>query len=89
MEKGKKRFLGDNPNIKITYGTTDTGDLYNVENIKYLLEFADNQKCHLVTMEGFDFSSDFNNQKKMSHRIIFCEIVAMFTCLSRRRSFCV
>ena len=86
--KKAKRFLAENTNVKITYGITETGDLYNVENIKYVLEFMDYKKCKLITADGgFDFSSDFNNQEKMSHRIIFCEIVAMFTCIAEGGHF--
>jgi 23S rRNA U2552 (ribose-2'-O)-methylase RlmE/FtsJ len=75
--KKSKQFLKDNPNISITYGKDNTGDLYILDNIKYLKYVSDINGCELITADGgFDFSTDFNNQEKMSFRIIFCEIVS-------------
>jgi len=68
-------FLRKNPNVVISYGSDDTGNIYNIENIKH---FRDNFKsnAYLVTADGgFDFSFNFNKQEQMSYRIIFCEIV--------------
>ena len=68
-------FLRKNQNVNISYGIDDTGNIYNVENIK---DFRKNFKsnAYLVTADGgFDFSFNFNNQEQMSYRIIFCEIV--------------
>lgn len=75
--KKSKAFLKENSNINITYGKDDTGDLYNLDNIKYLKYVVGGDGCSLITADGgFDFSTDFNNQEKMSFRIIFCEIVS-------------
>jgi 23S rRNA U2552 (ribose-2'-O)-methylase RlmE/FtsJ len=68
-------FLKNNDNVFITYGADETGNLYNIDNIKYLKNNID--KSHLITADGgFDFSLDFNNQESLSYRIIMCEIVA-------------
>ena len=69
-------YLKHNPNIKIIYGKDGTGNIYNLENIKY---FRDSllKKAYIVTADGgFDFSIDFNKQEQLSYRIIFCEIVS-------------
>ena len=68
-------FLKKNPNVSISYGADNTGNIYNVENIKnFRTNFDEN--AYLVTADGgFDFSIDFNKQEQMSYRIIFCEIV--------------
>ena len=74
--KKTKLFLGNNTNINILYGKDGTGNLYNIENIKYLSSLV-SEKADLITADGgFDFSNDFNNQEKQSYRIIFCEIIA-------------
>ena len=50
--------------------------MYNINNIVFLKNKFNNS-IDLVTADGgFDFSIDFNNQEKMSYRIIFCEIVS-------------
>lgn len=75
--KKSKSFLEKNPNVHITYGVDGTGDLYNLKNILYLQSCFSHKKYDLITADGgFDFSVDFNNQEKMSYRIIFCEIVS-------------
>ena len=71
-------FLRDNPNIIITYGADATGNIYKLDNIKYLSDTV--KKAYLITADGgFDFSGDFNNQEKLSYRIVFCEIVSALT----------
>ena len=68
-------FLKRHHNINISYGEDGSGNLYNVENIKHFVKHV-NCKMDLVTGDaGFDFSDNFNNQERMSLRIIFCEIV--------------
>ena len=74
--KKTRKFFETNTNVKITYGADGTGDLYNLKNILYLQQIFKDNKCSLITADGgFDFSLDFNNQEKMSYRIIYCEIV--------------
>ena len=34
----------------------------------------------IITADGgFDFHQDFNNQEKLSHKLIFCEVVTALT----------
>ena len=75
-----KIFLEKHPNINIHYGEDNTGDIYNILNIKHFKDKVGFDSCELVTADGgFDFSIDFNKQEQLSSRLIFCEIV---TCLS-------
>ncbi len=72
--KKSNKFLSSNKHIKITYGSDNTGNLYNLDNIIYLKKNHNNND--FITADGgFDFSNDFNNQEELSYRIIFCEIV--------------
>ena len=75
-------FLRKNRNVRICYGKDNTGNIYNLENIKFFsLNFKNS--ADLVTADGgFDFSYDFNKQEYLSCRIIFCEII---TALSIQR----
>lgn len=68
-------FLKKNKNVFISYGADNTGNIYNVENIKHFRKNF-NGDAYIVTADGgFDFSVDFNKQEQMSYRIIFCEII--------------
>lgn len=58
-------FLSKHPEINITYGATDTGDLLLLQNIDYFVEKYGEKKAHIYTADGgFDFSSDFNAQEE-------------------------
>lgn len=71
-----KTFLEKNRNVKLNYGSDDSGDIYNLENIIFFKNKVGFNSCDLVTADGgFDFSVDFNKQEQLSCRLIFCEIV--------------
>jgi len=58
-------FLSKHPQINITYGADDTGDLLKLENLDNYIERMGEDKAHLYTADGgFDFSSDFNAQEE-------------------------
>ena len=58
-------FLNKHPEINITYGATDTGDLLLLQNIDHFVEKFGEKKAHIYTADGgFDFSSDFNAQEE-------------------------
>lgn len=62
-------------NLTISWGSDGQGDLYNVDNIDYIVSSVGEHSCALVTADGgFDFSSDFNHQENMSFRLILSEI---------------
>ena len=71
-----KYFIDRNPNITINYGSDDTGNIYNINNIVHFTKHVGENSCKLVTADGgFDYSIDFNKQEQLSYRLIFCEIV--------------
>ncbi len=68
----------DNSKLNILYGADGTGNIYHIENIKYLTKLTqgNNNKIDFITADGgFDFSSDFNNQEDMCLRLIVAEIL--------------
>jgi 23S rRNA U2552 (ribose-2'-O)-methylase RlmE/FtsJ len=63
-------FLQRHPAVKLVYGPSNTGDIYDVQNQNYLLDLCKKQ-MHLVTADGgFDFSDDFHAQEKMIFRLL-------------------
>lgn len=66
-----KRIL--NPNIYITYGVDNTGDINNLNNIHNIKNLNDN--FYLITADGgFDEGTDFNNKEQLHYRLILNEI---------------
>lgn len=64
-------------NVCFEPGVDGTGSLYNLENIDQLVHNMGVNSCQLVTADGgFDFSTDFNNQERLSQRLIACEVYA-------------
>ena len=83
-----REFLNKNPNIQIHYGEDNTGNIYNVNNIKSFRNYVGKNTVDLVTADGgFDFSIDFNKQEQLSYRIIFCEIITAFSIQKRGGKF--
>ena len=64
--------------LNITYGIDGTGDIYNVENIKFLTTLIGKRNnADFITGDGgFDFSADFNNQEDMCFKLLASEILA-------------
>lgn len=63
-------FLQKNKNVKIIFGSDDTGDIMRPENQQYFIDYATNQescgKTHIFTADGgFDFSGDYMKQEQM------------------------
>ena len=71
------QFLSTYPNVLITYGADNTGNLYSLEN---QAAFASTAKTHLGSSAmlytadgGFDFSADFNAQETTVLRLLAAE----------------
>ena len=63
--------------VYLFFGKDNTGNIYNIENIKELHRVTKKNKADIITGDGgFDFSNDYNNQEVSAYRIILCEIVA-------------
>jgi hypothetical protein len=72
--KFNQAYCVDN-NLTLCYGSSGTGNLYNINNIHDLVQTVGSNSTYFVTADGgFDFSSDFNNQEDMSLNLILCEI---------------
>ena len=72
--KKSKYFLSKYPNVKITSGIDETGNLLNVDNLWYCYEYF-KKSMDLITGDGgFDFSIDFNKQEGLSIKLVFAQI---------------
>lgn len=77
-------FLSKHPEIHITYGKTDTGDLLLLENIDYFVQKYGEKKAHIYTADGgFDFSSDFNAQEETILPLLTAEFYLGMKCICR------
>jgi cap1 methyltransferase len=77
-------FLGKHPEIHITYGETDTGDLLLLKNIDYFVKKFGEKKAHIYTADGgFDFSSDFNAQEESILPLLTAEFYLGLKCLCK------
>ena len=82
-----KNFLKKNPNVNVSYGKDETGDLYKIENIIEYSSLFDHDADFITADGGFDFSYNFNKQEQLSHRILFCEIVTALSIQQMGGSF--
>ena len=63
------------PNIKLLKGVDQKGDLYNENNLQYVINNYANS-MHIITGDGgFDFSADFNKQESTAFRLIFTQVI--------------
>jgi len=72
--KKTEGYLNINKNIEIETGSSNTGDLLDINNLKYCREKYKNS-CDIITADGgFDFSVDFNHQEVMATNLLFAEL---------------
>ena len=63
------------PNIKLVSGVDKKGDLYNEENLKYIIRNHSHSMDIVTADGGFDFSIDFNKQEQVAFRLIFTQVI--------------
>ena len=85
--KKSNSFLENNTNVFIETGHDETGNLLNLNNLKYCLSKYKGS-VDLVTADGgFDFSVDFNSQETVSVNLIFCQIIYAIAIQKKKGSF--
>ena len=72
--KKARHFLSENKNVIIESGATGTGDLLNVENLKYCYQQYHGQMDIITGDGGFDFSIDFNKQESNALKLIVAQV---------------
>jgi len=77
-------FLQSYPEVHITYGQDQTGNLYNLANQEAFTAASEahlTKACVYTADGGFDFSADFNGQENTVQRLLIAEALAGLTTL--------
>jgi hypothetical protein len=81
--KRASNFLKRNPQILITYGADETGDIYNLENQESFNKQLGPKKAQLFTADGgFDFKMDYKRQEQIAFRLIVASFAMAFDSLA-------
>lgn len=72
--KKTQRFLETHNNVIIESGPTGTGDILEVNNLKYCYEKYYNTMDIITADGGFDFSIDFNEQETLATKLLFAQV---------------
>jgi 23S rRNA U2552 (ribose-2'-O)-methylase RlmE/FtsJ len=77
--KKADNYIKNNSNIKIEYGKSKNGDLFDINNFEYFKENYENSMDFITADGGFDFSVDFNNQEELSYKLILVQVFYAIT----------
>lgn len=72
--KKSNHFLETHKNVEIERGVTGTGDLMEVDNLKYCNEKYKNSMNIITADGGFDFSIDFNQQEILATNLLLAQV---------------
>lgn len=72
--KKSSTFLDNHKNVIIETGVTGTGDLLEVDNLKYCYGTYNNKMDIITADGGFDFSIDFNQQETLAAKLLFAQV---------------
>jgi len=73
--KKGENYIKNNKKIKIEYGSSKNGDLFDKQNIEYFSKKYYNSMDYITGDGGIDFSKDFNNQEDLSYKLILSQIL--------------
>ena len=83
----KKSNIANSENFIFENGDDNTGNLYNPNNYKLILNKYYNSFDFVSGDGGIDFSSDFHKQELIAFKLIFCEIFYAITVLKKKWFF--
>ena len=70
-----KRIKNKYPQIRLEYGSDNTGNLYNYNNLDGFARSVGYGSCKIATGDGgIDYSIDFSKQEILSHRLLMCQL---------------
>jgi 23S rRNA U2552 (ribose-2'-O)-methylase RlmE/FtsJ len=72
--KKSNHFLETHKNVEIERGVTGTGNLMEVDNLKYCNEKYKNTMDIITADGGFDFSIDFNQQEILATNLLLAQV---------------
>jgi 23S rRNA U2552 (ribose-2'-O)-methylase RlmE/FtsJ len=84
--KKTDNFLKKNRNVIIEKGHDGTGNLYNPDNLSYIIKKYKNSMEIITGDGGFDFSIDYNKQEKLALQLIYSQIIYAI-CLQKKNGY--
>lgn len=69
------KLLNKYKNIQILKGPSGNGDLYDVDNLKFMYDNFRNSIDFITGDGGVDYSEDFNNQEQLTINLITAQII--------------
>jgi len=85
--KKSQFLLNKHKNIILENGTDGTGNLLNLENLKYCREKYSSSMDLITGDGGFDFSMDFNYQEIFISKLLFAQVAFAVTMQKQGGSF--
>ena len=70
-----KRVMRKYKNIKILDGPSKDGDIFNYDNLNYIIDNFSNCMDFITGDGGIDYSEDFNNQEQMTINLIVAQVI--------------
>ena len=84
--KKSDNFLRKNKNVIIEKGHDGTGNLYNPDNLSYVIKKYKNSMEIITGDGGFDFSIDYNKQENLALQLIYAQIIYAI-CLQKKNGY--
>jgi len=84
--KKSDNFLRKNKNVIIEKGADGTGNLYNPDNLSYIIKKYKNSMEIITGDGGFDFSIDYNKQENLALQLIYAQIIYAI-CLQKKNGY--
>jgi 23S rRNA U2552 (ribose-2'-O)-methylase RlmE/FtsJ len=81
--KKSEKYLKENPNIVLEYGTTKDGNILSLDNFNSCVNKYGSTMEIITGDGGFDFSSDFNKQELSITKLLFAQI-AFAICMQKK-----
>lgn len=79
--KKTDNFLKNNPEVKVMGGADGTGNLYSVDNIKFVVSRLGEHSMDIVTGDGgFDFSIGYNIQEQYASKLVYAQVITALKC---------
>ena len=80
-------FLKNHPEVIVTYGSDNTGDIYSIENQRAFLDQLSGKAQIFTADGGFDFSEDYSTQEQNVFPLLVASAKMGIECLGQEGLF--
>jgi cap2 methyltransferase len=82
--------LVSNRNVIVLSNAVNGGDIYSIDNIRFLISSLKPKSIKLITADGgFSETNDFSNKEQLHHRLIFNQIICALHILENGGDFVI